>query len=178
MERVRETTGKKRAKIGNNEDLQLKWKEKREMKRGRGGDGKGRLRQNERIDGENRLNWGGCIWARGANGEGEGEPEPRWLSGEHACRAFWLLYLIGSHRRAPFMCANCPTEKKNADNGLSHIWHWSRFAAGEKKGGRKTKKQNATFFCKGANYNKPRRHSVVVKTENYFYWWFSFLLKM
>lgn len=39
----------------------------------------------------------------------------------------------------------------------------------KKRGGRKTKKQNATFFCKGANYNKPRRHSVVAKTENYFY---------
>lgn len=42
------------------------------------GTGEGRLRQNERIDGENRLNWGGCVLARGANGEGEEAPVALW----------------------------------------------------------------------------------------------------
>ena len=38
-----------------------------------------------------------------------------------------------------------------------------------KKWGEKTKKPNATFYCEGANYNKPRTHTVVAKTENYFH---------
>lgn len=35
--------------------------------------GEGRLRQKERIDRENSINQGGCVLAREAKGEGEGE---------------------------------------------------------------------------------------------------------
>ena len=41
--------------------------------------GEGRLRQKERIDRENRLNQGGRVLVRTANGEGDGELQPRWL---------------------------------------------------------------------------------------------------
>lgn len=85
------TTKKKR--IGNNEDLQTKWK-RREMERWRDGRvdmGEGRLRQKERIDRENAINQGGCILVRRSKGEGAGERgesfQPQWLSGKHACRA-------------------------------------------------------------------------------------------
>lgn len=60
---------------------------KGEMERWHGGNGRGE-RQKEGIDKENRLNQGGCVLVRGAKGEGEGELQPQWLTGKHACRAF------------------------------------------------------------------------------------------
>lgn len=44
--------------------------------------GEGRLRREEGIDRENRLNQGGCVLVTGA--KGEGEVQPQWLSGKHA----------------------------------------------------------------------------------------------
>lgn len=137
-----------------NERRKERWRDGVEM-------GEGRLRQKERIDKENRLNQGGCVLVREAGGEGGGELQPQWLSGRHACRAFWLLYLIGSHCRAP-SCVLI-VSWKNADNGLSQILHWSRYLLQAENWRKRQRSQMPSF--PSANYNKLRRHCIVAKTE-------------
>lgn len=70
--------------------------------------GEGRLRQKERIDRENRLNQGGCVLVRGADGEEGGASAPV---------AFGMqdLLIIVSHWQlvqGSFMCTNCQLKKK------------------------------------------------------------------